>query len=149
MRVFCPMASHSFQAQEPKLQFCQRQVIHRKHRDQGCSFTRDWISAVASRCFPHLTLSLCSIWTNLKRSEKIPGAPTRWGEWILLTGPSRLHRNSSQGLNISSIRVFDQIRDPEIPITLRNLRDSCQNFMVLILQYLFYTLEIENVSQSL
>ena len=25
------------------------------------------------------------------------------------------------GLNISSIRVFDQIRDPEIPITLRPL----------------------------
>ena len=31
----------------------------------------------------------------------------------------RTHRNSPQGLNISSIRVFDQIRDPEIEITLR------------------------------
>ena len=29
------------------------------------------------------------------------------------------HQNSPQGLNISSIRVFDQIRDPEIPINLR------------------------------
>ena len=28
-------------------------------------------------------------------------------------------RNSPLELNISSIRVFDQIRDPEIPITLR------------------------------
>ena len=65
---------------------------------------------------PH---SLFSIWTNLKRSEKIPGAPTsRWGEWIWLTGPSGLHQNSPQGLNISSIRVFDKIRDPEMPITL-------------------------------
>ena len=35
------------------------------------------------------------------------------GELIWLTGPSRLHRNSPQGLNISSIRVFDQIRDPK------------------------------------
>ena len=37
----------------------------------------------------------------------------------LVTGPSGLHRNSPQELNISSIRVFDQVRDPEIPITLR------------------------------
>ena len=32
---------------------------------------------------------------NLKRSDKIPGAPTwRWGEWIWLTEPSGLHLNS-------------------------------------------------------
>ena len=75
-----------------------------------------------SGSFPLLSAphSLFSIWTHLKRSEKFPGAPTRrWGEWIWLTGPSGLHRNSAQGLNISSIRVFNQIRDPEIPITLR------------------------------
>ena len=80
-----------------------------------------------NRCgsFPLLSASHShfSIWTILKRSEKIPGAPTRrWGEWIWLTGPSGLHRNSTQGLNISSIRVFDQIRDPEIPITFRRPR---------------------------
>ena len=44
-----------------------------------------------NRCgiFPLLSAphSLFSIWTNLKRSEKIPGAPTRWGEWIWLLGP--------------------------------------------------------------
>ena len=79
-----------------------------------------------SRCgsFPLLSAphSLFSIWINLKRSEKIPGAPTwRWGERNWLTGPSGLHRNLPQGLNISSIRIFDQIRDPEIPITLRPL----------------------------
>ena len=52
----------------------------------------------------------------------IPGAQTsRRGEWIWLTGPSGLHRNSPQGLNVSSIRVFDQIRYPEILITLRSL----------------------------
>ena len=45
---------------------------------------------------PH---SLFSIWTNLKRCEKILGAPTRrWGEWICLTGPSGLHRNSPRGV---------------------------------------------------
>ena len=66
---------------------------------------------------PH---SLFSIWTDLKRSEKIPGASARrWGEWIWLTELSGLHRNSPQGLNISSIRVFDQIREQEIPIILR------------------------------
>ena len=37
--------------------------------------------------------------------------------WLI--GPSGFHRNSPQGLNISSIRVFGQIRYPEIPITLR------------------------------
>ena len=77
-----------------------------------------------NRCSNFLLLSaphsLFSIWTDLKRSEKIPGTPAwSWGEWIWLTGPSGLHRNSPQGLNVSSIRVFDQIRDPEIPITLR------------------------------
>ena len=76
-----------------------------------------------NRCgsFPLLSTphSLFSTWTDLRRSEKIPGAPTlRWGECIWLTGPSRLHRNSPQRLNVSSIRVFDLIRDPEIPITL-------------------------------
>ena len=39
----------------------------------------------------------------------------------LVTGPSVRHRNSPQGLNISSIRVSEQIRNPEIPITLRPL----------------------------
>ena len=66
------------------------------------------------------THCLFSIWTDLKRSEKISGAPSwRWGEWIWLTGPSGLHRNSPQGLNIISIRVFDQNRDPEFTITFR------------------------------
>ena len=81
-------------------------------------FYKGWIGAVASSCFPHPTAF--SIWTDLKRSEKISGAPTwRWVEWIWLTGPSGLHRNSPQGLNISFIRVFDRLRDPEIPVILR------------------------------
>ena len=55
-----------------------------------------------NRCdsFPLLSAahSLFSIWTDLWRSEKIPGAwAWRWGEWIWLTGPSGLHRNSPQG----------------------------------------------------
>ena len=66
---------------------------------------------------PH---SLFRIWTNLKRSAKIPGSSTwRWGEWIWLTESSGIHRNSAQVLNISSIRVVDQIIDLEIPMTLR------------------------------
>ena len=131
IRLFCPRAGPSLQAQEPRLHFCQRQVFHRKLRNPGCSFTRDWIGA-SFCCFPHLSLSLFIIWADLKRSEKIPGAPTwRWGEWIWLTGPSGLHRNSPQGLIISSVRVFDQIRDPEIPITLPTRLlyeiDMCRN----------------------
>ena len=73
---------------------------------------------------PH---SVFSIWTDLKRSEKIPGAPTRrWGEWIWLTGPCRLHRSSPQGLNFSSIRVSDQ--NPTLSLaselTLKDLKTS-------------------------
>ena len=117
IRVFCPKAGPSLQAKKPRLQFCHRHVFQRKLRNQGCSFTRDLIGAVASRCFPHPTLSLASEQTlkDLKRSQR----HQRGEEWIWLTGPSGLHRNSPQGLNISSIRVFDKIRDPKIPINLR------------------------------
>ena len=71
IRVFCPRAGPSLQAQEPRLQFFRRQVIHRKLRNQGCSFTRDWIGTVTSCCFPHPTLSLASEQTlkDLKRSQ--------------------------------------------------------------------------------
>ena len=57
------------------------------------------------RCgsFPLLSAphSLFSIWTDLKRSEKISGVPAWKWEWIWLTGPSGLHRNSPQVLNIT------------------------------------------------
>ena len=91
IRVFCPRAGPSLQAQEPRLQVCRRQVFNCKLRTQDCNFNRYWIGAVASRCFPHSTLhTLFSIWTDLKRSEKIPGAPTWWwgvdlANWALWT----------------------------------------------------------------
>ena len=100
---------------------CFAQVLHCKRRNLGCSSAEGRSSTANSgtkaavllgynRCgsFPFLSAShsLFSIWTNLKRSEKIQGAPTRWAEWICLTGPSGLHRNLPQGLNISSIRVL-------------------------------------------
>ena len=70
--VFCPRAGTSLQVQEPRLQFCQRQVFHRKLRNQSCNFTREWIGAVASCCFLHPTLSLASEQTlkDLKRSQR-------------------------------------------------------------------------------
>ena len=113
----------------------QGQVLHCKRRNLVCSSAEGRSSTTNSgtkaavllgmnRCgsFPFLSAyhSLFSIWIDHKRSEKIPEAPTWWwGEWLWLTGPSGLHQNSPQGLNISSIRVFDQIRHLEIPITLR------------------------------
>ena len=74
--AFCPMAGPSLQAQEHRLQFCRKQLFHRTLMNQGCSFTRDWIDAVASRCFPHPILF--SIWIDLKRYEKFPGVPSNW-----------------------------------------------------------------------
>ena len=113
----------------------QGQVLYCRRRILGCSSAEGRFSTANSgtkaavlqglnRCgsIPLLSAShyLFSIWTDLKRSEKITGAPTwRWGKCIWLTGPSRLHRNSPKELNLSSIRDFDQIRDPENPITLR------------------------------
>ena len=94
-----------------------------------------WVAVLLgmNRCgsFPLLSAphSLCSIWTNLKRSEKIPGAPTRrWGERIWLTEPTGLHRNSPQGLNINSIRVLTRSESresqspfvPTLPILMNN-----------------------------
>ena len=95
----------------------QRQVFHCKLRIQGCSFLG--INRCCSFPLPSAPHFLFSIWTDLKWWEKIPGAPSwKWGEWIWLTGSTKLHQNLPQGLNISSIRIFDYIRDPEIPITL-------------------------------
>ena len=104
-------------------------VIHCKRRNLGWSSAEGRSSTTKSetqaavllgmnRCgifpldsAPH---SLFSIWTDLKRSENVPGSPAwRWGEWIWLTGPSGHHRNSVPS------GVYDHIRDPEIPITHR------------------------------
>ena len=85
----CPKAGLPPQTQEPRLQFYQG--LNR-------------CGSVPLLSAPH---SLFSIWTDLKRYERIPGTPTwKGGEWIWLTGPSGLNRNSPQGLNISSIRVL-------------------------------------------
>ena len=56
IRVFCPRAGRSgtsLHVHNPRLQSCRRQVFRRKLRNADCR-----IGAVASRCFPHPTLSL-------------------------------------------------------------------------------------------
>ena len=68
-----------------------RQVFHRK--------------LTASRCIPHSTLSLASGQAS-KNLESSQGHQRGGEERIWLAGPSELYRNSPQGLNISSIRVF-------------------------------------------
>ena len=95
-----------------------RQVFHRNLKNQGCSFTRDWIDAVTSRFFPHSILSLAPEQTleDLKRSQghKRGGKESGLANWALRISPK-----FTWELNISSIGVFDQIRDPKMPITLR------------------------------
>ena len=89
--MFCPREGPSLQAQESRLQFCRRQVFHRKLRNEGCSFTRDLIGPVVSRCFPHPTLSLASEQTlkDLKRSQGTNLEVRRLGlaNWPLRTSP--------------------------------------------------------------
>ena len=101
-------------AQEPRPQFCRRQVFHRKLRNQGCSFTRDWIGTLASRCFPHPSFYLAFEQT-LKIWKDPRGNNVGVRRVDFLTGSSGFHRNSPQALNNSSIRDFDLIRDPEFP----------------------------------
>ena len=90
-RLFCAKAGLSLQAEKPRLQFCRRQVFHRKLRNQGCSFTRNLIGAVASRCFPHPTLSVASEQTlkDLKRSQFTNEEARRvnLANWALRTSP--------------------------------------------------------------
>ena len=136
--VFCPRAGPSLQTQAPRLQLCPKAGIPLQTQEP-----RLQVLLGMNRCgsFPFLSAphSLFSIWTNVKRSEKIPGAPTRrWGEWIWLTEPSGLYRNLPQGLNISCIRVFDQIRDPEMPINLHPLifRNNWMHSLHYVVQHL-------------
>ena len=64
------------------------------------------------------TLSLAS--EKALKDLKISQGSQCAGEesWFGYLSP-RDYRNSPQGLNISSIKVFDQIRYPELPVTLR------------------------------
>ena len=72
---------------------------------------------VVSRGFPHPTLSLASEQTKYL---KISHGPQRGDEenGFGELGPPDFTEIHHRG-NISSIRAFDQIRDPEIPITFR------------------------------
>ena len=78
-------------------------VLPKGRSSAANSETRFAVLLVMNRCgsLPLLSAyhSLFSIWTDFKRSEKVPSALTwRWGEWIWLTEPSGLHRNSPKGL---------------------------------------------------
>ena len=115
--MFCPRTGTWLQARLPRLQFCRRQVFYRKLRNQCCSFTRDWIGAVPSRYFPHSILSLASEQT-LKDLKKSKGHQ-RVRRVDLASWALRTLSKFITGLNISSIRGFDQVRDPEFPNILR------------------------------
>ena len=118
IRVFCPRAGLSLQTQAPRLQFCPKAGLPSHTQEPTLQFY--YLNMCGS--FPLLSAPQThfSICTDLKRSENIPGAPAwRWAQWIWLSGLSGLHQSWPHGFNISSIRVFDQIRDPETSITLR------------------------------
>ena len=107
-------------------------------------FYQGWIGAVASRCFP-LSLSLFSIWTDLKRSENIPGTPAwRWGQWIWLTGPSGFHRNSPQILLVpSGFLTRSEIRKSQSAFA------STININNLIIEIVLFSKNMRNWSSKL
>ena len=85
--VFCPRAGPSLQTQAPRLQ-----ILSKGRSSIANSGTKVAVLLGMNRCssFPLFSAphSPLSIWTNLKRCEKIPGAPSRrWGDWIWLLGP--------------------------------------------------------------
>ena len=86
--VFCPRAGPSLQTQESMLQFCRRLVFHRKLRNQGCRYARDWIGAVASYCFPCLSLFLVSEQTSKDpRGTNVELSILDLANWALRTSP--------------------------------------------------------------
>ena len=97
--MFCPRAGPLLQAQEPRLQFYQR--LNR---------------VVASRCFPHSTLSLVSEQTlkDLKRPRgtNVQVRRVDLANWALRTSPKFTRRVK---ISVPSRFFFYQIRDPEIP----------------------------------
>ena len=78
-----------------------------------------WIDAIASRCFPHPTLSLASEQTlkYLKGSQgywRVGEESGYSANWALRTSPK-----FTTGVKYQFHQDSDQIRDLEIPITLR------------------------------
>ena len=119
-RVFCPRAGLPLQTRAAWLQFCPKAGLPPQTQEPRLQFYYGWMNRCGSFPFLCASHSLFSIRTEFKWCEKIPGAPPwTWGAWIWQSGPSGLDRNSPQRLNINFIRVFDQIRDLEIPIILR------------------------------
>ena len=115
--MFYPRAGLSLQNQETRLQFCSKAGIPLQTQGPGLQFYQGLNTC---GCFPLLSAphSLFSIWTDLRSSEKITGAPTwMWGEWIWLTGPSGLHRNSPHGIiSVSSgFLTRSEIRKSQSP----------------------------------
>ena len=95
-----PKAGLPPQTQEPKLQFYQGRI-----------------GAVVSRCFPHPTLSLSDA-KYLKRSQgtNVVVRGVDLANWALRTSPK-----FTTGVISVPSGFFDQIRYPEIPISLRLL----------------------------
>ena len=71
---FCPDSPELTlqQIQEPRLQFWSKESLSLQTQEPRLQFYQGWIGAIASRCFPHPTLSLASEQTlkDLKRSQE-------------------------------------------------------------------------------
>ena len=86
-------------------------VLPKGRSSTANSGTKVAILLLMNRCdsFPLLSAphSLFAIRKHIKRSEKIPGAPTwKWRKWIWLTGHAGLHRNSSYFLLLRAFPLF-------------------------------------------
>ena len=118
IKVLCPRAGHSLQTQAPKAA-----VLSKGRSSTANSGTKVAVLLGINRygsspllSAPH---SLLSIWTYFKDLKRSQGPQSEVREWICLTGSSGIHRNSPQGLNISSIRIFDRSEIRKSPCSYR------------------------------
>ena len=89
IRLFCPRADPSLQTQEPRPQFCSKVGLPPQTQEPRLQFYQGLIVTVASRCFPHPTLSSASEQTlkDLKRSQahQLGGVRVDLANWVLRT----------------------------------------------------------------
>ena len=117
--MFCPRAGPSLQAQEPRLQFCRRQVFHCKTQEPRLQFYQGFNRFGSFPLFSashSLSSAPEQILKNLKRCQDTILEVRRVDlpNWILRTSPK-----FTTGVKYQFHQGFDQISDPEIPINLR------------------------------
>ena len=101
----CLRTGLSLQTQEPMLHFCSKAGLPLQTQKPMLQFYQglNWCSSFPLLSAPHFSLTSEQTLKHLKNPR---GPKVEVRREYLPIGPSGLHRNSLQRLNISSIRIF-------------------------------------------